>query len=571
MESKKKKVLVWSIVSIVSVVLLVVGISYAYWMTLLQQEDVNVVTSDCFEIHFEDQNPIALEESYPLLDQDGMKLVPYTFTITNQCESYSRYQINLETLSPEEGVKELPEKYLKANLVEGGVSKVTTKLESANQVEPIISGAKSSYQLLTDTLKSKKSKTYELRIWMHSDVTAEDIDSMDASYRGKISIQFEYEKSPFSESGTMMIRNEEEGFWKYRENITKVVFEPEIKEKETKEVYIFDVSERQDGSVMSYLVENEDLSTYTLYLQSKNGVRANQDSRNLFDGFTKLGSIEGMEYFDTSHVTNMYSMFQGCSSLTSIDLSNFDTSSVINMSSMFNGCSSLTSIDLSNFDTSSVANMPAMFRGCSSLTDLNLSNFDTRNVIDMSSMFFGCSSLISIDLSNFDTSSVTNMSYLFYNCSSLSSLNLSYFNTNQVKNMSFLFRGCSGLTDLDLSHFDTSNVTNMSNMFDGCSSLVNLDIRNFNTSSVTNMGAMFWNCRSLINLDLSSFNTSNVTKYDNVYSMFGNCINLTTIHYGENFVYKAGATVGVMFYSCPANRPPHESWNGVNFESGNEI
>ena len=41
MESKKKKVLVWSIVSIVSVVLLVVGISYAYLMTLLKQEDVN--------------------------------------------------------------------------------------------------------------------------------------------------------------------------------------------------------------------------------------------------------------------------------------------------------------------------------------------------------------------------------------------------------------------------------------------------------------------------------------------------------------------------------------------------
>jgi len=41
-------------------------------------------------------------------------------------------------------------------------------------------------------------------------------------------------------------------------------------------------------------------------------------------------------------VTDMEGMIQGCSSLESLDVSNWDTSNVTNMSSMFAGCSSLT-------------------------------------------------------------------------------------------------------------------------------------------------------------------------------------------------------------------------------------
>ena len=63
------------------------------------------------------------------------------------------------------------------------------------------------------------------------------------------------------------------------------------------------------------------------------------------------------------------------------------------INSMFYGCSSLTNINLSNFKTHNVNNMGKMFYGCSSLTNINLSNFNTQNVIDMSYMFYGCSSL----------------------------------------------------------------------------------------------------------------------------------------------------------------------------------
>ena len=138
--------------------------------------------------------------------------------------------------------------------------------------------------------------------------------------------------------------------------------------------------------------------------------------------FTNKSNIKSMmkiKGLDTSNVTNMTNIFYGCSSLTSLDLSNFNTSNVIIMSGMFYNCSSLTSLDLSNFNTSKVTTMQEMFSGCSSLTSLDLSNFNTSNVTNMTNIFYNCSSLTSLDLSSFDTSKVTDMNYMFGSCSSL--------------------------------------------------------------------------------------------------------------------------------------------------------
>ena len=58
------------------------------------------------------------------------------------------------------------------------------------------------------------------------------------------------------------------------------------------------------------------------------------------------------------------------------------------MSDMFNNCSSkLEELNLTSFDTNKVTNMSTMFCGCSSLKELNLSSFKTNQVKYMSYMF----------------------------------------------------------------------------------------------------------------------------------------------------------------------------------------
>ena len=64
-----------------------------------------------------------------------------------------------------------------------------------------------------------------------------------------------------------------------------------------------------------------------------------------------------------------------------------------NTNFMFNHCSSLTSLNLSNFNINNVEDMSCMFSDCSSLTSLDLFNFNTNNVKDMREMFSHCSSL----------------------------------------------------------------------------------------------------------------------------------------------------------------------------------
>ena len=105
--------------------------------------------------------------------------------------------------------------------------------------------------------------------------------------------------------------------------------------------------------------------------------------------------------------------------INKILFNNFDTSKVRNMRNMFNGCSSLTSIDVSGFNTSQVTDMRTMFNGCENLTEIkSLENFDTSQVTDMSSMFTNCAKLNgSITIMNPNITNLINYKNMFTNCS----------------------------------------------------------------------------------------------------------------------------------------------------------
>ncbi len=246
-----------------------------------------------------------------------------------------------------------------------------------------------------------------------------------------------------------------------------------------------------------------------------------------------LTTITGMEYLNTSEVTDMSYMFNTCLSLTSLDLSHFDTGKVTNMRGMFMACGQLTSLDLGRFNTANVTNMGYMFYNCYSLTSLAVGDLNTGNVEYMDKMFAGCTGLTEIDFSGFGfkTTNVVDMNNMFSGCSRLTSLNTwrAFANgTRNVIDMSYMFRGCSGLTSLDLTYVNTESATNLSHMFDGCTNLTEITLNKnyFTTSNVTDMTSMFMGCSSLQSLDLSSFNTENLTTINR---MFQNCSSLKQI------------------------------------------
>ncbi len=234
----------------------------------------------------------------------------------------------------------------------------------------------------------------------------------------------------------------------------------------------------------------------------------------LFHSLSNLTTIEGMrKNLNTSQVGSMKSMFSGCKSLTSLDLSNFNTSKVKDMGDMFRDCKSLTSLDLSSFDTRNVTRMNHMFIDCSGLKSINLSSFRTPNVIVMRHMFNGCTSLTSLDLSRFDTENVVDMAKMFYNCTNLSELRISQFNTKNVKGMREMFANCKSLQTLDLANFDTQQVEVIYDMFSGCSSLMTIYVASdWDTKAVEQDENLFNGCILLTGGNGTKYNASNTSK-----------------------------------------------------------
>ena len=166
--------------------------------------------------------------------------------------------------------------------------------------------------------------------------------------------------------------------------------------------------------------------------------------------------------WNTPNLEVMYRMFY-TSGVQRVNLGgSFNPVNVTNMGSMFWHSSNLTTIgNVNNWDTSNLTRTTRMFQGASSLQSVNLSNWDTSNVTLMYHMFSGTHSLTSVgDLSNWNTSSVTRMDNMFANTWSLTTIgNISNWNVSSAVNLNSMFNHARSITSLNLSNWDTRHIT----------------------------------------------------------------------------------------------------------------
>ncbi|EED2032221.1 BspA family leucine-rich repeat surface protein, partial [Listeria monocytogenes] len=234
-----------------------------------------------------------------------------------------------------------------------------------------------------------------------------------------------------------------------------------------------------------------------------------------FGWFIGLKGVR-IEGSDLSGVTSFQQAFSNSSLEKVIIKNNYysNSQSLTNTKQMFFMAKNLSELDLSGLNTSFVTTMERMLEGCENLKILNLSNFDfdTSSVINMDYMFADCTNLEELDVSKFDTSSVTFMQMMFQYCKSLEKLNLSSFDTSSVTRMNSMFEGCTSFEELDLSSFDTSSVGNMQTMFQGCTNLKVLYLDKFDDNITTNKNNMFGNTPLLSYLRFSH----RFTKLENI-------------------------------------------------------
>ena len=171
---------------IVGILCSILGVSYALFIKNLSGTNNNSLTATCFNVTFTDQNNIGLTNTYPLLDEEGKKLTPYEFTVTNNCDTFVKYDINLEVLNTSTLTNM---DYIKLMLDDGSpalVSRydVTTKT---------LSNASTAYKIKGDLyLDAKESKTYKLRLWLDENVTTETEGVQNKSFASKITVNASY-------------------------------------------------------------------------------------------------------------------------------------------------------------------------------------------------------------------------------------------------------------------------------------------------------------------------------------------------------------------------------------------
>ena len=108
---------------------------------------------------------------------------------------------------------------------------------------------------------------------------------------------------------------------------------------------------------------------------------------------SKISKVVFEASFANARPTNCYAWFVNFKNLTQIEgIENLNTENVTSMRDMFNGCSSLISLDVTNFNTANVTDMCYMFFGCKSLTTIYVSDeFVITNTTNKTySLFFDC-------------------------------------------------------------------------------------------------------------------------------------------------------------------------------------
>ena len=177
-----KKNIVFVSISVILLILLGIGLSYSMWNMSTSQETSNVIaSSECFDISITSQeNSISLQNAYPISNEKGKKLTPFTFTVTNVCETSAKYSINLESLKG----STLSSAFLDVMLNNGEIKRLNT-YSSANKVN---SSSIESRELETGILGNKESKDYSLRLWIDYDTTMEDLNNETKVLKSKVTV-----------------------------------------------------------------------------------------------------------------------------------------------------------------------------------------------------------------------------------------------------------------------------------------------------------------------------------------------------------------------------------------------
>ena len=183
-DNKKKRLKLYY--GLLITVLCIIGVSFAWFRLYLSQTENNTIASrTCFNTTLtEDTSKISLTDAFPITDEDGLKQPPFTFTIKNNCNSYVKVYITIDSTYREStNTSYLKDNYMKVNISPKGTTTSKSVILGSQTLTDLENNRK-GYIIVSTGLKANEEKSYDLRIWMDSAVTTEQ--GLNKNWSGKI-------------------------------------------------------------------------------------------------------------------------------------------------------------------------------------------------------------------------------------------------------------------------------------------------------------------------------------------------------------------------------------------------
>ena len=181
---KKRKLSIYY--GLLVTVICIIGVSFAWFRLYLSQTENNTLASrTCFNTTLtEDTSKISLTDAFPITDEDGLKQTPFTFKIKNNCNSYVKVYITIDSTYREStSTSYLKDNYMKVNISPKGTT-TSKSVILGSQTLTDLENNKKGYIIVSTGLKANEEKSYDLRIWIDSSVTTEQ--GLNKTWSGKI-------------------------------------------------------------------------------------------------------------------------------------------------------------------------------------------------------------------------------------------------------------------------------------------------------------------------------------------------------------------------------------------------
>lgn len=156
------------IIVLILLLIALIGGTYA-WLKLSLTGDKEVkIKAGTLLLDLHDIKTINIEDSVPMLDDDGLKTTPYEFEVINEGNVTSDYVIYLLNADIDDGDVRFDDKVIKYGLSKDEGTP-TVGLLSEKLEQPGKRG------LITGTIEPGKTIKYELRLWVDENASTSDV------------------------------------------------------------------------------------------------------------------------------------------------------------------------------------------------------------------------------------------------------------------------------------------------------------------------------------------------------------------------------------------------------------